>query len=70
MIGHRQLDQGGGIFHIELGQHILPVGIDGSTVEEQSCGDLVIGKPLGDQFQYLFFTFGQYGQLVIRHAFL
>jgi hypothetical protein len=34
MIAHGDLYQGGCIFHIELGQHILPVGIDGSAVQE------------------------------------
>jgi hypothetical protein len=42
VIAHRHLNQRGCIFHIELRQHIFPVGIDSRAVGQH--GQLVIGR--------------------------
>lgn len=71
MIAHCDLYECRRILHIEFGQHILAVGIDGSDIQEQLHGDLMIREALSYKFQYLLFTLGQHGQqLVIGYFFL
>ena len=62
MIAHRDLYECGRIFHIELGQHILSVGIDGSAIQKKLYGNLIIRETFRYKFQYLFFSLGQHGQ--------
>jgi len=62
MIADRNFNQCGGVFNVELGEHVFAVGIDGSDIEEQGVGNLVVGLAFRDQFQNLFFPFGEHGQ--------
>lgn len=42
--------------HIELLQNIVNMVLDRSHFNDKMLGDLVIGKPLADEFQYFHFS--------------
>ena len=52
-------DQPWPAFDVELGEHVIQMGLDGGLADEEPAGHLLVGQPVGDEADHVDLPWGQ-----------